>query len=153
MVYRGNSITWKTSDKVVRDTMLVNVNLFNHLTIRSFTLISITILINGKKYVFLIFKYSGIYHISLTLWVRIPFRRDVLDTTLCDQVYLWLVAGRWFSPGTLPSSINKTDRHDIIEILLKVALNTITISITLNTVESTIENLLSHCSDTTVMQW
>ena len=36
-----------------------------------------------------------------------------------------IVAGRWFSPGTPVSSINKTDRHDITEILLKVALNTI----------------------------
>jgi hypothetical protein len=30
-----------------------------------------------------------------------------------------------FSPGTPVSSTNKTDRHDINEILLKVALNTI----------------------------
>jgi hypothetical protein len=37
-----------------------------------------------------------------------------------------LATGRWFSPGPLLSSINKTDRrHDIAEILLKVALNTI----------------------------
>jgi len=35
------------------------------------------------------------------------------------------VAGRWFSHGKPVSSINKTDRHDIFEILLKVALNTI----------------------------
>jgi len=35
------------------------------------------------------------------------------------------MAGRWFSPGTLVSSTNKTDRHDITEILLKVALHTI----------------------------
>ena len=45
--------------------------------------------------------------------------RSVLDTTLCDKVC------QWFSPGTLVSSTNKTDRHDITEILLKVALNTI----------------------------
>ena len=32
---------------------------------------------------------------------------------------------RWFSLGTLVSSTNKTDLHDITEILLKVALNTI----------------------------
>jgi hypothetical protein len=32
---------------------------------------------------------------------------------------------RWFSPHTLVSSTNKTDRHDITEILLKVAFNTI----------------------------
>jgi len=36
------------------------------------------------------------------------------------------VTGRWVSPGTPVSSTNKTDRHDITEILLKVALNTIT---------------------------
>ena len=34
-------------------------------------------------------------------------------------VYKWLAAGRWFSPGTLVSSTNKTDHHDTTEILLK----------------------------------
>ena len=32
----------------------------------------------------------------------------------------------WFSLGSQVSSTNKTDRHDITEILLKVVLNTIT---------------------------
>jgi hypothetical protein len=36
------------------------------------------------------------------------------------------VGGFLLSPGTPVSSINKTDHHDITEILLKVALNTIT---------------------------
>jgi hypothetical protein len=36
---------------------------------------------------------------------------------------LWHVNG--FFPGTPVSSTDKTDRHDITEILLKVALNTI----------------------------
>ena len=35
---------------------------------------------------------------------------------------------RWFSLCTLVSSTNKTDRHDIAEILLKVALNTLTLT-------------------------
>jgi hypothetical protein len=35
------------------------------------------------------------------------------------------MTGRWFSPNTLVSSNNKTERQDITEILLKVALNTI----------------------------
>jgi hypothetical protein len=61
----------------------------------------------------------------LTLWVRTPLRRGVLDTTLCDKICQWLATGRWFSPGTVVSSTNKTDDHDITEILLKVALNTI----------------------------
>ena len=46
-------------------------------------------------------------------------------TSLCDIVCQWLPTGRWFSPSTLDSSTNKTDRLDITEILLKVALNTI----------------------------
>ena len=37
-----------------------------------------------------------------------------------------LLAVRWFSPGTPVSSTNKTDLHDVTEILLTVALNTIT---------------------------
>jgi hypothetical protein len=44
----------------------------------------------------------------LTLWVQIPLRRRVLDTTLCDKVCQSLAAGRWFSPGTPVTSINKT---------------------------------------------
>ena len=39
-----------------------------------------------------------------------------------------IVAGRLFSPV---SSTNKTDRHDITEILLKVALDTIALTLTL----------------------
>jgi hypothetical protein len=35
-----------------------------------------------------------------------------------------LAHGRWFSPGIPASSTTKTGRHDIAEILLKVALNT-----------------------------
>jgi hypothetical protein len=35
-----------------------------------------------------------------------------------------LAHGRWFSPGTPASSTTKTGRHEIAEILLKVALNT-----------------------------
>ena len=67
----------------------------------------------------------------LTLWVRILLKLGVLDTTLCDKVYQWLVAGRWFSPGTPVSSTNKTDRRDITEILLKVVLNNIALTLRL----------------------
>jgi hypothetical protein len=42
--------------------------------------------------------------------------------SICDKVCQWLVAGLWVSPV---SSTNKADHHDITEILLKVALNTI----------------------------
>ena len=54
--------------------------------------------------------------------------KGALDTT-CDKVFQWLATGWWFSPSTPVSSTNKTDRHDIAEILLKVALNTITLTL------------------------
>jgi len=38
-----------------------------------------------------------------------------------DQAYQLLAQGQWFSPGALASSTTKTGRHDIAEILLKVA--------------------------------
>ena len=59
----------------------------------------------------------------LMLWVRIPIMARC--TTLWDKVCQWLVTGWQFSPCPPVSSTNKTDHHDITEILLKVALNTI----------------------------
>jgi hypothetical protein len=59
----------------------------------------------------------------LMLWVRISIRARC--TTLFVNACQWLVTSQWFSPSPPVSSTNKTDRHDIIEILLKVALNTI----------------------------
>ena len=44
----------------------------------------------------------------------------------CDRVYQRLVPGEWFSFGTQVSSTNKTDCHNITEILLKVTLKNIT---------------------------
>jgi hypothetical protein len=43
-------------------------------------------------------------------------------TTASDKVYQLLAHGQWFSPA---SSTTKTGRHDIAEILLRVAINTI----------------------------
>jgi hypothetical protein len=62
---------------------------------------------------------------SSELWVRTPFmarctRYNMIKSR--DKVCQWLTTGRWFSPV---SSTNKTNRHDITEIYLKVALNTI----------------------------
>jgi hypothetical protein len=45
-------------------------------------------------------------------------------TAASDKVYHLLAHGGLFSPGTPASSTTKTGRHDIAEILLKVALNT-----------------------------
>jgi len=52
--------------------------------------------------------------------------RGVLDATLCDKVRQCFATCQWFSLGTPVFSTNKTDHHDIAEILLKVALKTTT---------------------------
>jgi hypothetical protein len=80
----------------------------------------------------------------LMLWVWIPLRRGVLDTTLCNKVCQWLAAGQWFSQGTPVSSINKTDCHDNTEILLKVTLNTITIKIS-KSFKTKMKNIVQRC--------
>ena len=64
---------------------------------------------------------------KVPLWVRTPLRRSVLNTTLCDKVCQWLTTGWWFSPV---SSTNKTERNNLTDILLKVALNTIDLTLT-----------------------
>ena len=59
-------------------------------------------------------------------------RKDIWNHIIkCNKVCQWLAAGRLFSLCT-PVSSNITNRHDITEILLKVALNTIPLS--LNTI-------------------
>jgi len=45
---------------------------------------------------------------------------SVFDIRTCDKGWWWLVVGRWISPGTLVSAV---------EILLKVALNTVTLTL------------------------
>ena len=57
----------------------------------------------------------------------------LLLLTLYDKICRWLAEGQWFFTGTPVTSTNKTDRHDITEILLKVELNTI--SLTFNIVD------------------
>jgi hypothetical protein len=48
-----------------------------------------------------------------------------------NKVCQWLAAGLWFSPCTPDPFTNKTDHHDIVEILLKVAVNILTLILTL----------------------
>jgi hypothetical protein len=59
-------------------------------------------------------------------WVRARFCKLQKGCTrlaaASDKVYQLLAHDRWFSQGTPASSTTKTVRHDIAEILLKVAL-------------------------------
>jgi hypothetical protein len=64
--------------------------------------------------------------ITNTAWVRERLCKLQKGCTrlaaASDQVYQLFDHGRWLSPGTPASSTTKTGRHDIAEILLKVAL-------------------------------
>ena len=64
------------------------------------------------------------YLSPLTLWVRIPLRRGVLNATLCDKVCQWLTAGCWFTQGTPVSSTN--NKLILLKYRWKWRLNTIT---------------------------
>jgi hypothetical protein len=63
--------------------------------------------------------------ITTTVVSSNPAQARCTHTTLCNKVCQLLGTGRWFSSCTPVSSTNKTDHHDITEILLKVVLNTI----------------------------
>ena len=63
------------------------------------------------------------YLSPLTLWVRIPLMAKCTQYSI--QLYVikvcqWLATSRLFSQGTLISSTNDTDRHNITEVLLKM---------------------------------
>ena len=62
--------------------------------------------------------------ITNTAWVRARLYELQKGCTRLagDKVYQLLADGRWFSPGTQAFYTTITGRHDIAEILLKVAL-------------------------------
>jgi hypothetical protein len=62
----------------------------------------------------------------MVLWIQQEYNDDTHPSMLFIgyKVYQLLARGRWFSPDTPTFSTTKTGRHDIAEILLKVALNT-----------------------------
>ena len=66
----------------------------------------------------------------LKLWGRIMLMARCTRYSMMWWIFQQLAAGRWFSLDTPVFSSNKTDRHDITEKLLKVALNTITLTLT-----------------------
>jgi hypothetical protein len=83
----------------------------------------------------------------LMLWVWIPLRQGVLDTTLCNKVCQWLATGWWVSPGTLLSYTN------ITEILLKVTLNTIILTQIFICIASWIHKMIQTCPCPLIADW
>ena len=65
-------------------------------------------------------------HITTNVVSMNPDHKEVYSI----QHYVIKFFSRCFSPGTPVSATNKTDLHDITKILLKVALNNITVTLT-----------------------
>ena len=77
------------------------------------------------QYIYLVRGTSNVVSLDPADGKVYSIQHDVIKFEVCQ----WLAAGQWSSPCTLCTSVsstNKTDRHNITEILLKVALNTIT---------------------------
>ena len=104
-----------------------NINLESKCTCVSFFLATVL----SWSYGSWIYNYNYLCNqcLSPLTWVRIPLGQGVLlNTTLCDTVCQWLAAGGRFL--RFPPPIKLTGhRHNITEILLKVALNTITLTL------------------------
>ena len=60
----------------------------------------------------------------LEIQIQFHKNRPHSITAASDKVYQLFAHGWWFFPDTPTFSTTKTDRHDIAEILLKLALNT-----------------------------
>ena len=70
--------------------------------------------------------FVSIYMLTVLITTNvIAFESHSGEVYSINIICQWLATGWWFSSGTLVSSTNKTDHHDVVEILLKVALNTI----------------------------
>ena len=76
----------------------------------------------------MVVEFTNTYAISCEFESRLW--RGVLDTTLCDSLLLTCDRSVSF-PGTPVPYTNKTDHHDITEIVLIVTINTINQTITL----------------------
>ena len=111
-------ITLKSCDVIIHSRSILNIILNAVLCIIFIRLYDLVLIMKG---------YSRYYWISL---YNIPIWYIYIQSKFCS-LSQWPAAFRWSSPTTPIFSTNKTDRHDITEILLKVALNTITINFSL----------------------
>ena len=125
-----NEPAWKLkkiNHKVENDSLSFKHWLLYKKTIK--ILFAILILCHGRDRIIVGFTSTYVINAYHHLSNEFEYRswRGVLDIT-CDKGSQWRAAGLWFSQGSPVSSSNKSYCHDITEILLKVVLNTITLS-------------------------
>ena len=95
------------------DNWIFNVNTDVNKQLKTYTallllnMLTVNMYIQTRESVVVVIYGSWIYNylynqylLPLTFWIPISLGRGVLDTTLFDEVFQWLAAGWWFSPGT-----------------------------------------------------
>jgi hypothetical protein len=99
-----------------RQNMFLILYMYRHDTVNTFRLGPSWSWSNGSW----IYNYLCNQCISpLMLWARILLRWGVLDTTFCDKVCQWLVAGLWFSPALcFPPPIKLTTTQLVLNSIL-----------------------------------
>jgi hypothetical protein len=89
----------------------------------------------------------------LKLWVRIPLMARYTRYNVMWYCLAVTCDSQWFFTGTPLSSSNKTELYDIAEILLKVALNTNNLNLSLNLISLNLSTIMStplyHCNAST----
>jgi hypothetical protein len=84
----------------------------------------------NRHYDYDIFNWQINIHVHLDI-IKSLVSNDAILVWMSNHQFLSLAleSGQWFYTDTPVSSINKTDCHNITEILLKVVLNTITLTL------------------------
>ena len=129
----------------VHEISFKNVNIYfncsqwqtfkGYLTLATWSLFDLLAIVFYVFFLFTAFNYPFGFSKRFCNFLGFFTKDDEIDESPCIGHYqcirvIWqgLVVGRWFSPGTSVSSTNETDRHDITDIWLKVALKTITLT-------------------------
>jgi hypothetical protein len=82
---------------------------FSHFNLHPFGHAAILAIISISTFITVIILYVST-HPQIWYWTTWP---DLIhESTLCDKVCQWLATVQWFTPGTLVSSTNETDRHE-----------------------------------------
>ena len=118
--------------KVIHESLRTGTDNLDKSILNKWSMILCSHISCGPK---VIVEYKFDYHVNCGTYFWQFYNSDMhilfMYSTVSDQVYQLLSHGRWFSPGTPASSTTKIGRHDIAEILLKVAVNTINLNLNL----------------------
>ena len=123
MTWYCQDYSWITTDLTFNSNRSIKISKIHYYTLHMFSLGERDFRGRDRMVVGL---QLPVQSVNITTNVVSSNPAHVLDTILCDKIRQSLATGWWFSLGIPASSTNKTDHHDITEILL----NTINLTLT-----------------------